>query len=138
MKELRIAAYDREASPDDLPDSVRAVSALRFGLFPEGVALFRFSAQGNKDFLKNLRAAKKALTVAFTVEKTSSGESWRVKTGGCFVRMDTAHHAALMSALAQASDQGVPSTLIDGFCAAESWLQAATEIDANKLVKAEK
>jgi len=133
MKELRIAAYDREASPDDLPDSVRAVSALRFGLFPEGVALFRFS--GDKNFVRDLRQAKKALSTAFTVEKTGSGESWRVKAGGCFVRMDNSHHAALVNALNQSFQQGIPSTLMDGLDSAVDWLGSATEIDPNKPAK---
>jgi hypothetical protein len=133
MKELRIAAYQRETPPDELPDSVRAVAALRFGLFPEGGALFRFS--GNKDFVRNLRQAKKALSTAFKVEKSGGSESWSVKSGGVYVRMDSAHHAALVTALGQAMEQGVPSNLIDGFDLAGEWLQAATEIDPNKTPK---
>jgi hypothetical protein len=133
MKELRIAAYTKETAIDELPDSVRAVSALRFGLFPESVALFRFS--GNKEFVRDLRQAKKALTTAFRVEQQGSSSSWSVKTGGCYIRMDSAHHAALVRALDQAFEQGIPSTLMDGLDLAVDWLKGATEVDPNKPKK---
>jgi len=139
MKELRIAPYKRlndEGNPtpaDDLPDSVRAIAALRFGLFPEGAALFRFS--GSKDSLRDLRQAKLALSAAFKVEKNGASTSWSVKPGGCFIRMDGAYHAALVKALDEAFQQGVPSTLIDGLVAAADWLKTATEVDPNKSSK---
>ena len=129
MKELRVPSYSPTAQNGAVPEPVRAITALRFGLFPEGAALFRFS--GGKDFIRNLRQARKALDAAFEVERNGQAETWRVRPAGGRVRMDNAHHAALRTALEQALQQGVPSTLIDGLDAAVDWLASAQEIDPN-------
>lgn len=131
MKELRVAPYDRDAPASELPDSVQAVTALRFGLFPEGVALFRF--QGDKDFVRNLRQAKQALNSAFSVEREGGSVRWTSKSHGLVVRMDHAHHAALVEALNQAFRQGLPSTLMDSMDMAVDWLAGASDVDPNKL-----
>ena len=135
MKDLRVQPYTPTSDPEDLPDSVQAVMALRFGLFPSGPqALYRFS--GDRDFMKNLRAARRALDSAFKSEKTDSGTMTSVRRGGCRILMDNAHHAALTSALGQAIQQGIPNTMIDGMDSASTWLQGAMEVDPNKAEKA--
>ena len=134
MKDLRVQPYTVTDNPEDLPDSVQAVVALRFGLFPSGgQALYRFS--GDRDFMKNLRAARRAHDSAFKIEKISGGTTSSVRRGGCRILMDNAHHAALVSALDQAIQQGIPNTLIDGMDCASEWLRGAMEVDPNKTAK---
>lgn len=134
MKDLRVQPYDPQGDPESLPVSVQAVMALRYGLFPMGPALFRFS--GDREFVRGLRAARRALDTAFKVEKTESRTTTVVRRNGCKILMDTAHHGALTAALEQAFQQGIPSNLIDGMDCASEWLKGAMEVDPNKPAKA--
>jgi hypothetical protein len=134
VKDLRVQPYTPTDLVEDLPDSVQAIMALRFGVFPSSPqALYRFS--GDRDFLRNLRAARRALDTAFKSEKTDRGTMTSVRRGGCRILMDNAHHAALTSALGQAIQQGIPNTMLDGMDCASTWLQGAMEVDPNKPEK---
>ena len=136
MKDLRVQPYDLNGKPEDSPVSVQGVLALRYGLFPPGLAMFRFS--GDREFMRNLRAGRRALDTAFKTEKSESREITSVRKTGCRILMDNEHHAALSVALEQAFQQGIPSNLIDGLDCASDWLRGAMEVDPNKPAKKEK